>query len=107
MSRLNKSPYFFVGKRKRAATNGSFRQHSIYEAIWNGIPENKQNSIDLLQRAVELGVNFIDTADLYGPFTSEQLIGEALHQYQQNIVVGTKVAWSVSLPQWALMINMT
>ena len=55
-----------------------------------GMPENPQNSIDVLQRAVELGVNFIDTADQYGPFTSEQLIAEALHPYQENLVVATK-----------------
>ena len=58
-------------------------------AIW-GMPENPQNSISILQRAVELGVNFIDTADQYGPFTSEQLIAEALHPYQENVIVGTK-----------------
>lgn len=55
-----------------------------------GMPENPQNSIDVLRRAVELGVNFIDTADQYGPFTSEQLITEALHPYRHNLVIGTK-----------------
>ncbi len=58
-------------------------------AIW-GMPENPQNSIDVLRRAVELGVNFIDTADQYGPFTSEQLITEALHPYASDLVIGTK-----------------
>ena len=58
-------------------------------AIW-GMPENPQNSIDVLRRAVESGVNFIDTADMYGPFTSEQLIAEALHPYKENLVVATK-----------------
>jgi aryl-alcohol dehydrogenase-like predicted oxidoreductase len=57
--------------------------------IW-GMPENPQNSIDILQRAVALGVNFIDTADQYGPFTSEQLIGDALAPYQPGVIVGTK-----------------
>ena len=57
--------------------------------IW-GMPENPQNSVNVLQRAVELGVNFIDTADQYGPFISEQLIGEALHPYQDDVVIGTK-----------------
>lgn len=55
-----------------------------------GMPENPQNSIDVLQRAVELGVNFIDTADQYGPFTSEQLIAEALYPYREKLVIGTK-----------------
>lgn len=57
--------------------------------IW-GMPENPQQSIDVLRRAVELGVNFIDTADQYGPFTSEQLIAEALHPYADSVIVGTK-----------------
>ncbi|WP_293308133.1 aldo/keto reductase [Pedobacter sp. UBA5917] len=57
--------------------------------IW-GMPENPQNSIEVLQRAVALGVNFIDTADQYGPFVSEQLIAEALHPYKNNVIVGTK-----------------
>ncbi len=57
--------------------------------IW-GMPENPQNSIEVLQRAVELGANFIDTADQYGPFVSEQLIAEALHPYKKNVVIGTK-----------------
>jgi len=57
--------------------------------VW-GMPEDPQTSIDVLRRAVELGVNFIDTADQYGPFTSEQLIAEALHPYRKDLVIGTK-----------------
>lgn len=55
-----------------------------------GMPEVPQNSIDVVTRAVELGVNFIDTADQYGPFVSEQLIAQALHPYPDDLVVGTK-----------------
>ena len=55
-----------------------------------GTPEDPQNSIDLVRRAVELGVNFIDTADQYGPFTSEQLVCEALHPYADGVIVATK-----------------
>lgn len=55
-----------------------------------GMPEVPQNSLDVVKRAVELGVNFIDTADQYGPFTSEQLIAEALHPYPEGVVVATK-----------------
>jgi aryl-alcohol dehydrogenase-like predicted oxidoreductase len=58
-------------------------------AIW-GMPDNPQNSIDVLRRAVDLGVTFIDTADMYGPFTSEQLIADALHPYADKLVIGTK-----------------
>ena len=48
------------------------------KGIW-GPPENKEEAIKVLQRAVELGVNFIDTADSYGPNVSEELIAEALY----------------------------
>ena len=44
----------------------------------------------MLRRAVELGVNFIDTADAYGPDVSETLIGEALHPYPDDLVIATK-----------------
>jgi pyridoxine 4-dehydrogenase len=55
-----------------------------------GMPANPQNSIDVLRRAIELGVNFIDTADQYGAGASEQLIAEALHPYKQGLVIATK-----------------
>ncbi|MBF9223683.1 aldo/keto reductase [Hymenobacter ruricola] len=57
--------------------------------IW-GPPEDHAESIRVLQRAVELGVNFIDTADSYGPNVSEELIAEALHPYAAGLVIGTK-----------------
>lgn len=55
-----------------------------------GMPDSPQNSIDVLRRAVELGVNFIDTADQYGPFVSEELIAEALNPYPKDLIIGTK-----------------
>ena len=57
--------------------------------IW-GEPPDRRAALDLLRRAVELGVNFIDTADSYGPEVSEQLIAEALHPYPDDLVIGTK-----------------
>lgn len=57
--------------------------------IW-GEPTNRPAMLALLRRAVELGATFIDTADMYGPFVSEQLIGEALAPYPAGVVVGTK-----------------
>jgi len=57
--------------------------------IW-GPPNDKKECIRVLKRAVELGVNFIDTADSYGPFVSEQLIAEALVPYPADVVIGTK-----------------
>ncbi|UOQ71056.1 aldo/keto reductase [Hymenobacter cellulosilyticus] len=59
------------------------------DGIW-GPPQDHDESIRVLQRAVELGVNFIDTADSYGPNVSEELIAEALHPYAQGLIIGTK-----------------
>ena len=56
--------------------------------IW-GPPRNRAESVRVLQRAVELGVNFIDTADAYGPHISEDIIAEALHPYP-GVVIATK-----------------
>jgi aryl-alcohol dehydrogenase-like predicted oxidoreductase len=57
--------------------------------IW-GDPPDPEAARGLLRRAVELGVNFIDTADSYGPGTSERLIAEALHPYPPGLVIATK-----------------
>lgn len=57
--------------------------------IW-GEPADRENAKAVLRRAVELGVDFIDTADSYGPFVSEDLIAEALHPYPTGLVVATK-----------------
>ena len=57
--------------------------------IW-GEPPDRDEAKAVLRRAVELGVNFIDTADSYGPEVSEKLIAEALHPYPDDLVIGTK-----------------
>ena len=57
--------------------------------IW-GDPADREAAIRLLRRAVELGVNFIDTADAYGPGTNERLIADALHPYPPGLVIATK-----------------
>ncbi|HME47727.1 aldo/keto reductase, partial [Mycobacterium sp.] len=57
--------------------------------VW-GPPDDHDECIRVLRRAVELGVNFIDTADSYGPFDSEELIHEALHPYPEHLVIATK-----------------
>src|ERR1700759_2864329 len=59
------------------------------KGIW-GPPKDHDESIRVLKRAVELGVNFIDTADSYGPHVSEELIAEALHPYDEGLVIATK-----------------
>src|SRR5205809_1185732 len=59
------------------------------EGIW-GWPPDRENAKKLWRRAVELGVNFIDTADAYGPETNELLIAEALYPYPKGLVIATK-----------------
>jgi aryl-alcohol dehydrogenase-like predicted oxidoreductase len=59
------------------------------EGIW-GEPKDREGAKKVLRRAVELGVNFIDTADSYGPAVSERLIGEALAPYAEGVVIATK-----------------
>jgi pyridoxine 4-dehydrogenase len=59
------------------------------KGIW-GPPNDKDEAIRVLKRAVELGVNFIDTADSYGPYISEELIAEALYPYPSDLVIATK-----------------
>jgi pyridoxine 4-dehydrogenase len=59
------------------------------EGVW-GWPPDRENALKVLKRAVELGVNLIDTADAYGPETSELLIAQALHPYPKGLVIATK-----------------
>ena len=61
--------------------------------IW-GPPADPATALATLRRAVELGVNFIDTADSYGPFISEELIAEALYPYPKDLLITTKVGWT-------------
>jgi pyridoxine 4-dehydrogenase len=70
------------------------------DGIW-GPPEDPEGAKAVLRRAVELGVNFIDTASSYGPAVSEELIAEALHPYPGGLVIGTKGGLTRSGPgQW-------
>jgi pyridoxine 4-dehydrogenase len=59
------------------------------DGVW-GQPVDRDEAKAVLRRAIELGVNFIDTADSYGPHVSEELIGETLHPYPDDLVIATK-----------------
>ena len=59
------------------------------EGIW-GWPPDRDNALKVVRRAIDLGVDLIDTADAYGPETSELLIAEALHPYPKDLVIATK-----------------
>ncbi|MFY9907929.1 MAG: aldo/keto reductase [Terriglobales bacterium] len=68
--------------------------------VW-GPPKDRKGALAVLRRAVELGVNFIDTADSYGPNVSEELIAEALSPYGKDLIVATKGGWHRPGPdQW-------
>src|SRR6266446_5945952 len=70
------------------------------DGVW-GPPKDRAAAIAVLRRAVELGVNFIDTADSYGPHVSEELIAEALAPYPKDLVIATKGGWNRPGPnQW-------
>ena len=69
--------------------------------IW-GEPRDHDEAIATLRRALELGINLIDTADSYGPFVSERLIAEALHPYPDDLVIATKGGLTRSGPnRWS------
>src|SRR6202171_6407417 len=70
------------------------------DGIW-GPPKDPATAIAVLRRAIELGVNLIDTADSYGPNVSEELIAEALAPYPKDLVIATKGGWNRPGPnQW-------
>ena len=70
------------------------------EGIW-GPPKDRNAALAVLRRAVELDINFIDTADSYGPHVSEELIAEALFPYPAGLVIATKGGWNRPGPnQW-------
>src|SRR6201999_1404236 len=71
------------------------------KGIW-GEPQDREECKRVLRRAVELGVDFIDTADSYGPDVSEMLIGETLARYKRGLVIATKAGLTRQGPdKWA------
>src|SRR5271168_167776 len=70
------------------------------EGIW-GPPKDRLKALAVLRRAVQLDINFIDTADSYGPNVNEELIAEALYPYPAGVVIATKGGWNRPGPnQW-------
>src|SRR6516225_1443901 len=84
-----KAGEFIIGKDLRVTRPGFGAMRITGKGIW-GPPPDRAEAIRVLRRAVELGVNFIDTADSYGPHVSEELIAEALHPYPAGLVIATK-----------------
>jgi pyridoxine 4-dehydrogenase len=90
-----------IGGDLRVSRLGFGAMRVTGDGIW-GAPRDPVEARRVLQRAVELGVDFIDTADAYGPGTSEELIAEALHPYPAGLVIATKGGITrPSREQWA------
>ena len=80
---------FLIGDDLRVTRLGFGAMRITGKGIW-GEPADRAEAVRVLRRAVELGINFIDTADSYGPGVSEEIIAEALHPYPENLVIATK-----------------
>src|SRR5215510_13019680 len=59
-----------------------------------GPAADKKDAINVIRKAVEKGINFFDTAEVYGPFTNEELVGEALEPFKGKVVRATKFGWA-------------
>jgi len=91
---------FTIGGDLRVNRMGYGAMRITGPGIWGG-PADKTAALATLRRTIELGVNLIDTADSYGPRTSEALIAEALYPYPADLVIATKGGWERPGPgQW-------
>jgi len=80
---------FTIGRDMTINRMGYGAMRITGKGIW-GPPADKNEAIRVLKRTIDLGINFIDTADSYGPHVSEELIAEALYPYPADLVIGTK-----------------
>lgn len=94
------SPTFTIGGDLTINRMGFGAMRITGEGVW-GPPKDHDEAIRVLQKTAELGINFIDTADSYGPHVSEELIAEALYPYPEGLVIATKGGFERSGPnQW-------
>jgi len=84
-----KAGKFLIGGDLRVTRLGFGAMRITGDGIW-GEPANRAEAVRVLRRAVELGIDFIDTADSYGPEVSEEIIAEALYPYPSGLVIATK-----------------
>jgi pyridoxine 4-dehydrogenase len=91
---------FLIGNDLRVTRLGFGAMRITGDGVW-GEPADRAEAVRVLRRAVELGINFIDTADSYGPGVSEEIIAEALHPYPAGLVIATKGGFDRTGPnQW-------
>jgi aryl-alcohol dehydrogenase-like predicted oxidoreductase len=97
----SKAGEFLIGNDLRVTRLGFGAMRITGNGIW-GEPADRPEAIRVLRRAVELGINFIDTADSYGPSVSEEIIADALHPYPAGLVIATKGGFERPGPdKWA------
>jgi pyridoxine 4-dehydrogenase len=95
-----KSGTFELGGRRKVTRLGFGSMQLTGEGVW-GEPKDPDEAVRVLRRAVELGVDFIDTADSYGPFVAENLIRKALHPYSEQLTIATKAGLTRTGPgEW-------
>jgi pyridoxine 4-dehydrogenase len=97
MTSLAQADEFHIGGDMPVRRMGFGAMQLTGPGVW-GPPLDRGNALAVLRRAVERGVNFIDTADVYGPGDNERLIREALHPYPANLIIGTKAGMVRSGP---------
>lgn len=93
----SKAGEFLLGGDLRVTRLGYGSMRITGTGVW-GEPADRPGAIKVLQRAIELGINFIDTADSYGPGVSEEIIAEALYPYPAGLVIATKGGFDRSGP---------
>jgi aryl-alcohol dehydrogenase-like predicted oxidoreductase len=97
-----KSGEFLIGGDLRVHRLGFGSMRLTGKGVW-GEPADREEAIRVLRRAVELGINFIDTADSYGPGVSEEIIAEALYPYPAGLVIATKAGFDRTGPdKWVM-----
>ena len=93
---------FLLGKTIKINRFGYGAMRLTGPGVFGDAP-NRQNAIKLLQTAIENGINFIDTADAYGPNTNESLIADALYPYSDKLIIATKGGFERPEPsQWII-----
>jgi pyridoxine 4-dehydrogenase len=106
-SATNSGGSFLIGGDLPVNRMGYGSMRITGNGIW-GQPKDGEEAKRVLRRAVELGVNFIDTADSYGPYVSEELIAEALHPYRKGLVIATKAGFLRTGPdEWTVLCHPT
>ncbi len=102
MTHASKSGTFHLGGDLPVHRLGFGAMRITGDGVW-GPPKDRDEALRVLRRAIELGVNLIDTAESYGPQVSEELIAEALHPYPKDLVIATKGGFDRTGPgQWTV-----